>query len=207
MKRFKYTLIKLFIPLAVFFLRLLSRTVRWERRVDYELFRGKIIALLHGNALCVALLGIDRGVYTMVSRFRDGDLADRILRGLGFNVVRGSSEEGKPQKGGRTALLKLIEVLKGKNTVALTVDGPKGPACVVKEGIVFLAQKTGAPIVPFYVKFERSIKLNSWDRFTIPLPFSRARILIGKEISVGPKDDTEKKRRELQDILEELCRA
>ncbi|RMH80491.1 MAG: DUF374 domain-containing protein [Acidobacteria bacterium] len=207
MRRFKYTLIKLAIPLAVLFLRLLSRTVRWERRIDYDLYRGKIIALLHGNALCVALLGIDRGIYTMVSRFRDGDLADMLLRRLGFKVFRGSSEEGKPQKGGRTALLKLIEVLKEKNTVALTVDGPKGPACVVKEGVVFLAQKTGAPIVPLYVKFERSIKLNSWDRFTIPLPFSKAKVLMGKEIRVEPNDNIEDRRKELQNVLEELCRA
>ncbi len=200
-KRLKRWFIRLLLPLSVLYLRLLSRTVRWERRYDFEKDRGKIYALWHGNALCMALMGIDRGIYTLVSRFRDGDVAEYILKGLGYGVVRGSTEEGRAEKGGRVGVLKLLQVLKEGHNVAITVDGPKGPAFEVKSGVVFLAQKSGCPIVPAYAHFERSIRLNTWDLFTIPLPFSRARLVVGREIKVGPEDSLEEKVKELQEEL------
>ncbi len=191
-------------PVVAFLLRLLHKTVRWDRRIDYELYRGKIIAILHGNALCVALLGIDRGIYTLVSRFRDGDIADRLLTSLGYKVVRGSSEEGKREKGGSSGLLRLIKVLREGGTVAITVDGPKGPAGSVKPGIIMLAQKSGTPIVPVYVEFEKKLVLNTWDRLTIPLPFSRARIRLGKPLWVSEGEHIELKREELEEVLSSL---
>ncbi|RME12084.1 MAG: DUF374 domain-containing protein, partial [Aquificota bacterium] len=172
-----------------------------ERRIDYELYKGKIIALLHGNALGVAMLGIDRGIYALVSRFRDGDIAERFLLSLGYRVVRGSSEEGKPQKGGSVGLLRLIKLLRDGNTVAITVDGPKGPYGKAKSGVILLARKTGVPIIPVYVELSWRIRLNTWDRLTIPLPFSRARVKIGNPIWVLPEDSTESKREELEEVL------
>jgi lysophospholipid acyltransferase (LPLAT)-like uncharacterized protein len=139
-----------------------------------------------------------------VSRFRDGDLADSLLRRLGYITVRGSTEEGKVEKGGRTALLKLMQALKEGHTVAITVDGPKGPAGVVKEGVLFLAQKTEKPIVPVYVKVERAIRLNSWDRFVIPLPFTKARWLAGHELYVKEGEDLKEKKRLLEEAFLKL---
>lgn len=200
-KKLKHRLSVLLAPFVAFLLRLIHKTIRWERRIDYELYKGKIIALLHGNALGVAMLGIDRGIYALVSRFRDGDIAEKFLLSLGYRVVRGSSEEGKPQKGGSVGLLRLIRVLREGETVAITVDGPRGPYGRVKAGIVLLAQKTGIPIVPVYVEFDWRIVLNTWDRLTIPLPFSRARIRIGNPIWVFPEESTESKREELEEVL------
>lgn len=206
-KKIKYNLLKALVPLLSLLLRMLSRTIRWEKRPDYELYKGKVIALLHGNALCVALAGIDRDIYTLVSRFRDGDLADALLRRLGYRTVRGSTEEGRAEKGGRTALLRLVQVLKEGQTVAITVDGPKGPAGKVKEGVLFLAQKTGKPIAPVYVKVEKAIRLNSWDKFTIPLPFTKAYWLAGKDIYVKEGEDIEEKRRLLEEVLAKLSES
>ncbi len=201
MKRLRYKLSVFLAPFVAFLLRIIHKTIRWEKRIDYELYRGKVIALLHGNALGVAMLGIDRGIYALVSRFRDGDIAERFLLSLGYRVVRGSSEEGKPQKGGSVGLLKLVKVLKEGETVAITVDGPKGPYGKVKPGIILLAQKTGVPIIPVYVHFDWYIRLKTWDRLVIPIPFSRARASIGEPIWVQEEDSVEAKREELEEVL------
>ncbi|MCS7196039.1 MAG: lysophospholipid acyltransferase family protein [Aquificaceae bacterium] len=201
MKRLRYSLSVFLAPFVAFLLRILQKTIRWEKRVDYELYRGKIIALLHGNAFGAAMLGIDRGIYALVSRFRDGDIAERFLHSLGYKVVRGSSEEGKPQKGGSVGLLKLTRLIREGETVVITVDGPKGPYGKVKGGALFLAQKTGVPVVPLYVDFDWCVRFNTWDKFTIPLPFSRARVRIGSPIWVLPEEDLEVKKGELEEVL------
>ncbi|MCS7170777.1 MAG: lysophospholipid acyltransferase family protein [Aquificaceae bacterium] len=201
MKRFRYHASLILAPLVAFLLRLLHKTIRWERRIDYELYRGKIIALFHGNALGVAMLGIDRGIYALVSRFRDGDIAESFLLKLGYKVVRGSSEEGKPQKGGSVGLLKLIKLLREGQTVAITVDGPRGPYGKVKAGVILLARKTGVPIIPVYVDFDWFIRLKTWDRLLIPLPFSKARVRLGSPFWVLPEDSVDVRREELEEVL------
>ncbi len=201
MKRLRYRISVFLAPFVAFLLRLIHKSIRWDRRIDYELYKGKIIALLHGNALGVAMLGIDRGIYALVSRFRDGDIAEKFLLSLGYRVVRGSSEEGKPQKGGSVGLLRLVKLLREGNTVAITVDGPKGPYGKVKAGVILLAQKTGVPIIPVYVDFEWYIRLKTWDRLIIPIPFSRAKVRIGNPLWVLPEDSIEAKREELEKVL------
>ncbi|MFN3870692.1 MAG: lysophospholipid acyltransferase family protein [Aquificaceae bacterium] len=201
MKKLRYKVSVLLAPFVAFLLRLIHKTIRWDKRIDYELYKGKIIALLHGNALGVAMLGIDRGIYALVSRFRDGDIAESFLISLGYRVVRGSSEEGKPQKGGSASLLRLLKVLKEGHTVAITVDGPKGPYGKVKPGVILLAQKSGIPIIPVYVSFDWYIRLNTWDRLIIPVPFSRAKVRVGSPLWVLPEDSIESKREELEETL------
>ncbi len=201
MRKLRRELVILLLPFISLLLRLWSRTIRWQSRYDFEKDRGKIYALWHGYALALAFFGIDRGIVVLVSRFRDGDIADGILKRFGFETVRGSAEEGREGKGGRIALLKLMELLKEGKNIAITVDGPKGPPFKAKKGVVFLAQKTGAVIVPACVKFERYLRLNTWDKVVIPYPFTRAQLLVGKEIKVGPEDDPEEKKRELEEEL------
>ncbi len=204
LKLIKLKLILALMPAVVLLIRMLARTIRWKRRYDFDRDRKTIYAIWHGQALCLILYGMDRGIYTIASRSRDGDLAAKIAEGLGYRVVRGSTEEGRAEKGGRTGTLKLIEVLRRGENVAITVDGPKGPAFKVKKGVVFLAQKTGARIVPAVVKLERAKVLNSWDRFTIPYPFTRGVVLTGEPITVGEEDDLDAKRMELERALYEL---
>jgi hypothetical protein len=193
--------IKLMLPIIAILIRILGRTIRWEKRYDFEKDRGKIYAIWHGNALGIAFFGMDRGIYTLVSRFRDGDVAAYLLEKLGYRVIRGSTEEGKPEKGGRSGILKLTKAIKEGNNVAITVDGPKGPAFKVKDGVIFLAQKTQATIIPAFAEFDRYIKLNSWDRFIIPLPFTKGRVKVGRPIEVCSEDSIKEKVRELEEEL------
>ncbi len=203
-KRIKFRAVLALMPLITLLVRIVARSIRWKKRYDFDRDTRTIYALWHGQALALAMFGMDRGIYTIASRFRDGEVATRLLKGMGFRVVRGSSEEGRAEKGGRTGTIQLIEVLrKGKN-VAITVDGPKGPAFKVKKGAVFLAQKTGAKIVPVVAEFDKAIVLNTWDGFTIPYPFTRGVVKIGKPITVSEEDDLELKRRELEKALYEL---
>ncbi|WP_457600064.1 lysophospholipid acyltransferase family protein [Hydrogenivirga sp.] len=203
-KKFKFRLILSLMPVVVLITRIIARTIRWRRRYEFGGDRKTIYAIWHGQALALAMFSMDRGIYALASRFIDGEIAAILLRGLGFNVVRGSTEEGRAEKGGRTGTLQLIDVLRRGENVAITVDGPKGPAFKVKKGVVFLAQKTGAKIVPAVVKFKRAKVLNSWDRFTIPYPFTEGVVLTGEPITVGEEDDLESKRLELERALLEL---
>ncbi len=200
----KFKALMLSSPALILSVRMLARTIRWRKRYDFDRDRKTIYALWHGHALALAMFGMDRGIYTVASRFRDGELATKILLGMGFNVVRGSTEEGRAGKGGRTVAIKLMEALNKGHNVAITVDGPKGPAFRVKKGVVFLAQKTGAKIVPAVVRFEKAKVFNSWDSFTVPYPFTKGEVLIGDPIFVSENDDLELKRREVESALLKL---
>lgn len=206
MKKLKFKLFLLITPLIVLILRILSRTIRWKKRYEFSKDKGKIYALWHGHALGLALFALDRNIVVLVSRFMDGEIATRILHGLGFDTVRGSSEEGlkKEKKGGRTAVLKLIELLKEGRNVAITVDGPKGPPFKVKNGVIFLAKKTGAKIIPVAVKFEKYIQLKTWDRLIIPYPFTKGEVVLGEEIEVSPNANEEIERKKLEEILNKI---
>lgn len=203
-KRLKFRLALALTPLLVLFIRILGRTIRWKKRYEFAQDKGKIYALWHGHALALTLYGMDRGIYTIASRSRDGEIAARIAEGLGYRVVRGSTEEGRADKGGRRSAIQLIKALRNGGNVAITVDGPKGPAYKVQKGVIFLAQKTGAPIVPAVVRLEKYKALRTWDRLMVPLPFTRAEALIGREIIVREGDDLEEKRLELERALSEL---
>jgi len=204
MKKIKYKILFLLLPFLALLLRIIGRTIKWKKRYEFSKDRGKIYALWHGHALGLAMFGMDRGIVVLVSRFRDGEIATRLLRSFGFEVVRGSTEEGKAQKGGRSAVKKLIQLLREGKNVAITVDGPKGPPRRVKKGVVYLAQKTGSPILPVGVRFERYVKLNTWDGLVVPLPFTRGEVLLGEEIKVSPDENPEDARRKLEEILNNL---
>ncbi len=197
---------KFFLNLLVLALRLLDKTLRWEGHYDFSKDRGKIYVFLHGHFLGLELFGKDRGIYALSSLSRDGEISAYVLKRLGYRVIRGSSEMGRRNKGARRATLKLLKVLKEGGNVGITMDGPKGPYMSVAKGIIYLAQKTGAPIVPFALSFKPSITLRTWDRFQIPLPFSKAKVLVGREIFVREGDSFEEKEREIKLEMERLLR-
>ncbi len=100
----------------------------------------------------------------MASRSRDGDYISRILNKLGWEVVRGSTS-----KGGARSLLKLIKKLREGKSLGITPDGPRGPIHKVKPGIIYLAQKSNALIIPIGVAFSKKKVFSSWDRFSFSL--------------------------------------
>jgi lysophospholipid acyltransferase (LPLAT)-like uncharacterized protein len=145
-----------------------------------------------------------RGIVYMTSRSFDGEYIARFLQRFGFGAVRGSSS-----RGGARALIEMSRLGRAGVPVGFTVDGPRGPRHVAKTGAVLLAKKTGQPILPFQVTAARCLRISSWDRMQIPLPFTRALVRIAPPIYVPDDADDvtiAAKRDELQQVLEELSR-
>jgi lysophospholipid acyltransferase (LPLAT)-like uncharacterized protein len=114
----------------------------------------------------------------LTSQSADGELSTRACGHLGLQVVRGSST-----RGGSDALLTLLSRGRGRH-LAVTPDGPRGPRRRVKLGLIFLASRTGLPIVPFGVGFSRAWRARSWDHFAAPWPWSTAYGVLAPAIRV-----------------------
>jgi hypothetical protein len=142
-----------------------------------------IYALWHGRLLPLAFLYRGRGVGALVSRHRDGEYLAGALEHLGFRVCRGSSGHG-----GAEGLLGMRELARTAD-LAITPDGPRGPAGEVAPGILTLAQCTGMPIVPVGCVARPAWHLDSWDRFMIPWPFARVEVRYGAAIRVPAELD------------------
>ena len=103
---------------------------------------------------------------------------DFLSRLLGYQTVHVTSRQ--------KATLRLIQLLENGFHVALAVDGPDGPAGVMKPGPAYLAKKTGRPIIPVWVIPQKSFRLNwRWDKYEIPFPFTKAKIVLGRPIEVN----------------------
>lgn len=121
----------------------------------------------------------------LISRSKDGDFAAIICRKMGFTPVRGSSRGRRGgDKGGRAAMDIYIDNMGKGFSGGMTVDGPKGPRHVCKPGVVLIAEQTGAMIVPGCGVAENYWQFNSWDKFKVPKPFSRIRVIFGEPIAV-----------------------
>jgi lysophospholipid acyltransferase (LPLAT)-like uncharacterized protein len=108
---------------------------------------------------------------------------------------------------GAAALLELSNVLNSGHDVLITPDGPRGPAYELGPGIIFLAQKTGAPIVPITMEYSSCWRVKSWDRFIIPRPFAKVRVIIGQPHrvrSTSTPEEFENERLHLQNAMMSL---
>jgi hypothetical protein len=141
------------------------------------------------------------GLAAMVSASRDGGFLTGILECFNVQPVRGSSSRRGPQ-----ALLELTTWAERGYDLAITPDGPRGPVYVVQDGVMSLAQLTGLPIVPVSYSVDWKIRVKSWDRFQIPLPFSRCEMIYEKPIFV-PREATDAGREQLRLRLETALRA
>ena len=125
----------------------------------------------------------------MISKSQDGDIIARIAGKQGWQVVRGSSS-----RGGGQALREMVRRLGQSGLAAHIVDGPRGPAGVVKAGVISLARATGAVIVPFYTSADRAWYFRSWDRFMLPKPFARVTLRFGPLIPCPDNDNFDDQR-------------
>lgn len=146
----------------------------------------------------------DRRMAAIVSASRDGGLLARILELFKVQPVRGSSSRRGPQ-----ALREMVSWGEAGYDLAFTPDGPRGPCYHVQEGVISTAQLTGLAIVPVSYHLKWKIRLRSWDRFQIPLPFARLDVATGKLIRV-PREASEVERetlrQELERVLKEISR-
>ena len=120
----------------------------------------------------------------MISQSRDGDLISKIVSRLGWIPVRGSST-----RGGARALRVMAQNVKKNRIGAHIVDGPTGPARIVKPGLTALARSANAVICPAVVSYQSAWTANSWDRFLVPKPFTRVLIRFGSFFNVPDDAD------------------
>jgi len=124
------------------------------------------------------------GARPLISLSEDGEIVSQVAEAFGMNPVRGSSS-----RGGARAFLALVNTVKcDKSQVLITADGPKGPPREIKDGTILLAQKTGSVIIPvsWYASREKVFE-KTWDKFKIPLPFSRITYCYGEPCIVPSK--------------------
>ena len=166
-----------------------------------------LYAMWHGNQCCIFGFQNKGKTNVLISRSRDGDIVAAGVEMLGFKTIRGS----KGKKGAVEATLQMIDILKKGENCAMMVDGPSGPAKVVKDGAIKIAKLSGKPIVPvcWYSSNFNWVRFNSWDRFSLPIGDVNLINLYGDPIYVSEDADDEaieEARLKLQASLEELDR-
>lgn len=167
-------------------LRSIAHTWRYEVRnaAALESLRDQrrpfIFSLWHGQLLPLLWHHRRQGIAVLISEHRDGELVARLARSLGYRLIRGSST-----RGGERALLGLVRELEEGNEVAVTPDGPKGPAFKYAPGALVAAQRSGAPILPIAAHASSAWRLGSWDGFIIPKPFATVTVAYGPPSEVS----------------------
>jgi lysophospholipid acyltransferase (LPLAT)-like uncharacterized protein len=157
------------------------RTVGAEPLARLRAARTPVIfALWHGELLPLLWQHRDEGVHVLISEHRDGEIVARMAERLGFRTVRGSTSRGAAR-----ALLRVVRVLQDGGDIAITPDGPRGPARRWAPGALIAAQRTGTPLVAVSVSADRAWHLRSWDRFMIPKPFARLTVAYAEPTRVS----------------------
>lgn len=159
-------------PLAARIIRLLGQTMRIStvggEAVDelYRQGRHIIIAFWHGQQLMMPLSYRGQQASILISQHRDGEIIARIMGYFGFQSIRGSST-----RGGLRATRQLLRAGRNGEDLVVTPDGPKGPACTVQSGVIYLAKATGLPIIPltFACSKKKSFRVGIASRFPIPV--------------------------------------
>jgi hypothetical protein len=189
-------------------LTLLGRTWRverigtTEREAQRRAGEAWIFALWHARLLPLTFTHRHWGVGVLISQHRDGELIARIVERLGFVTGRGSSTRGGEE--GARDMLRLAE--QGR-ILAITPDGPRGPARKVKPGLIYLASRTGYPIVPVAMSARQAWRLRSWDGFRIPWPFAKVLVGYGAPLAVPERldeDQVESWRRRVESAIDDI---
>lgn len=197
--------------LAAFYIRVIKFTGRWEQKgTDLPrqmLCEGKpfIVAFWHQRLLMMPytwrVVGGDTTFKMLISSHRDGEIISRTIGHFGIETIAGSTGKGK---GGANALRGILKALRAGQVIGMTPDGPRGPRMHASSGIISAARLSGVPIFPLTYSTSKRRVMRSWDRFVLPLPFSRGVFCWGDPIYV-PKDmdddGLEDKRLELENKM------
>jgi lysophospholipid acyltransferase (LPLAT)-like uncharacterized protein len=201
-------LIRLAAPVLSSLIHAVGATVRFETRNWHfleEIERAgetPIYAFWHNQIFLAAYYFRGSGAVVMTSQSFDGEYIARAIQRLGFGAARGSST-----RGGVGALVEMTRLVKAKRAAAFTIDGPKGPRYVAKNGALLLAKKTAQPVVPISFTAANFREINSWDKLRIPKIRTRALVALAPPIRVSATaEDAEiaAKRDALQTALEKL---
>jgi lysophospholipid acyltransferase (LPLAT)-like uncharacterized protein len=159
------------------------RAVFYERSVDPVVSTGgsRIYIFWHENILAPLYLRGHCNLAMLLSQHPDAEILARVAHHMGFDCVRGST-----YRGGARAMLELLDRSQRQH-LTITPDGPRGPRRQLAQGPIYLASRLQLPLVLMGFGYDRPWRANSWDRFAVPRPFSRARAIIGPQLML-PRD-------------------
>lgn len=161
-----------------------------------------VFVFWHGRMMMLSPMICMRGMraYVIASRHKDGRMMAKVQKLFGLKAIYGSTT-----KGGVEVLRQGVRVLRdGRYALCLTPDGPSGPSMRIKDGVLYFAKMTGAPIIPVCFSASRAHLQNRWDRCLIAKPFSRIKYIIGKPMFIAPNatsQDLEDVRKKLENIM------
>ena len=189
-RSFKYVIISGLIYAASVFLGWTTRTKIYKTE-EFEHYdksgKNYIYAIWHNQQAFLLYPYRGQKICVLISLSKDGEYIARVLPKFGMKAVRGSTS-----KGGAGALRSLINLSQAGYHPMITPDGPRGPVYKVQKGVMYLAQKTGLPIVPVGCGLSNKITVNSWDKMRIPLPFGKCALVYGKMIYIDEHSDKAK---------------
>lgn len=169
-----------------YLIKIINSTIRWKKVIHEDIVNddSNIYAFWHQKIFfpTVSLYHVEKKT-TLVSPSRDGEILESVLKKYGYEVIRGSSRDGNIK-----SLVSMMKALKKGYSLGFAVDGPQGPIFQIKPGIIYMSQKTGAKIIPVGGAFKWKYEFaKAWDKFHLPLPFTKAVLYLGKPIEI-PKD-------------------
>ncbi len=160
--------------------------VRGWTRIQHLARNGSplVFQFWHGDMFIAWYLTSPLKPAAIVSEAGDGDIASAVLEGLNYVTFRGSST-----RGGRKAYKGMIRYLRQQDIKisAFASDGPRGPRRKMKPGTYVAAQHLDGYIIPTATASRWALRARGWDKFAVPLPFSKAIASFGKPIKIDPK--------------------
>lgn len=190
-------------PLALF-LRLWLATLRVRaddstRDIEGRIGGNAVLLLWHDRLFFAPIITqryLTEPVCALISASKDGGWLTAFYRLMGIRSVRGSSN-----RRGAEALVALARAMRAGCHAGVTPDGPKGPRREAKPGLLALARISRRPVVLLGIRYHSAWRLRSWDRFALPLPFSRVDLTFEP---VAVADDESGALRAIGDRLTEL---
>ncbi len=141
--------------------------------------RRVALALWHESLILPAVRCGHPEIAVLISKHADGQMLASLIRSLGMGLVMGSTN-----RGGVEAVRQILDHNAGCRHLCVTVDGPRGPRRVVQPGIVYAASRCGMELLPSGIGYQRAWRARSWDRFAVPQPGCRAKLLVGAPLGV-----------------------
>jgi lysophospholipid acyltransferase (LPLAT)-like uncharacterized protein len=178
--------------LAGFLYKIYASTFRYElqfedptdKKIFFEDLRTRdarpgqnlIYACFHQDDLSCLPYFADQNICILISQSKDGQILASAVEYMGYQTVRGSSH-----RGGVAGLLGLMKKVIEGHKMTIAVDGPRGPIYKVKEGITAVSDKSKRPIIPVRAFPNRKyIFQKSWNKATLPKPFTKIYLAVGK---------------------------
>lgn len=192
-------------PLGAGYLKLVGLTARyrvkgWEHYDAIKKGHGRgVWVVWHNRLIGGIILQRDKNVGALISKSRDGELISRAVERLGYAPLRGSTSRNS--SGVAKAA---IRHLREGYDVVFTPDGPRGPRYEVQAGAAWAAKLSGAPVLPIGVGATPKAVFKSWDRFQLPLPFSRIQVVLGEPLTFSEADDIAYVQKKIKDALDRV---